>query len=122
MSAWITATFPEWKGPGRALAVVEEAVELALAAGLNKEQIQSAVDLSTGQHDCRVAAGIAPEALQGEVADLLLNVYALAEDNCFDANEAMTQKMKHNRAKPIEAYREKTKLKRGLGLKIPVCS
>lgn len=120
--AWIHATFPEWAGvKGRALAVVEEAVELALAAGLSPEDLQSAVDLSVGQHNRRVEAGLPLEAIQGEVADVLLNVYALSEGAGFDANEVMTEKMEKNRAKPIEAYRAKTKLKRELGLKIPTC-
>ena len=122
VSSWIKLTFPEWAGSHRVLAIVEEAVELGLAAGLTKEQIQSAVDLSVGQSERRAAAGTPPEAVQGEIADIQLNLWAYAEENGIDTNIAVDEKMKRNRAKPLAAYQAKTKLKRELGLQLPVCS
>lgn len=121
--AWIAETFPEWSGKqGRALAIIEEAVELGIAAGLSTEQIQSAVNLSVGQAERRAAAGTPVESDEGEVADIQLNLWAYAEERGFSAQDAVDAKMLKNRAKPLEQYRAKTKLKRELGLMIPACS
>lgn len=121
--AWIAVTFPEWSGSqGRALAIIEEAVELGLAANLSPEQIQSAVDLSVGQAKRRAEAGTPVEADEGEVADIQLNLWAYAEERGFSAQDAVDKKMAKNRLKPLEQYRAKTKLKRELGLQLPVCS
>lgn len=115
---WVRRVFPEWSGAkGRALAVVEEAVELGLAAGLTKQQIQSAVDLSLGQHERRSAQiGYVPESDEGEVADCMLNVYAYAYERNIDPQAALDKKMVKNRAKPDEQYHAKTALKKNLGL------
>jgi len=115
---WVQEAFPEWAGAkGRALAIVEEAIELAIAAGLTKEQIQSAVNLSTGQHERRIQdPNYVAESDEGEVADTMLNVYAYAYVRGIDLQAALDKKMAKNRAKPIEQYRAKTKLKKNLGL------
>jgi hypothetical protein len=120
--AWVSETFPEWSGPqGRALAIIEEAVELGLTAGLSKEKIQSAVNLSVGQAERRAAAGTPVEADEGEVADIQLNLWTYAEERGFSAQDAVDKKMAKNRLKPLEQYKAKTKLKRELGLQIPIC-
>lgn len=114
---WIKRVFPEWKGArGRALAIVEESTELALAAGLNPEEIQTAVDMVVAKHNERVAAGEPLESDEGEVADVLLCVYAYAEERSMDAQEVLDEKMAKNRAKPDEHYFAKTRQKRNLGL------
>jgi NTP pyrophosphatase (non-canonical NTP hydrolase) len=117
VGTWVERVFPEWSGPkGRALAVVEEAVELALAAGLPSAQIQTAVNLSVSQHIRRFDVGVTPESDEGEVADCLLNIYAYAYQRGIDPQTALDKKMAKNRAKSDEEYRAKTALKRKLGL------
>src|SRR5271157_2986835 len=118
VGTWVQRVFPEWSGPkGRALAVVEEAVELGLAAGLTKDQIQSAINLSFNQHDSRsTTAGYVPESDEGEVADCLLNLYAYCFQRGIDPQAALDKKMAGNRAKPDEQYKAKTELKKRLGL------
>ncbi len=114
---WVKRVFPEWSGiKGRALAIVEEAVELGLAAGLSSSEIQSAVNLSVGQHIRRFDAGATPESDEGEVADVQLNLWAYAEERGIDVQAAVDKKMARNRAKPDSAYHEKTKLKKSYGL------
>jgi NTP pyrophosphatase (non-canonical NTP hydrolase) len=114
---WIKATFPEWKGtPGRALAVVEETVELALAAGLQPEQLQTAVDLAVQKFRARESAGEPPESDEGEVADTLLCLYAYAYERGIDPFEALEKKMKKNRSKPLSHFQAKTREKKKLGL------
>jgi len=117
VGTWVRQVFPEWSGPkGRALAVVEEAVELGLAAGLSPSQIQTAVNLSVSQHIRRFDAGAAPESDEGEVADCMLNVYAYAYERGIDPQAALDKKMAKNRAKSNEQYKAKTALKKQLGL------
>jgi NTP pyrophosphatase (non-canonical NTP hydrolase) len=117
VGTWVRRVFPEWSGPkGRALAVVEEAVELGLAAGLSVAQIQTAVNLSVGQHIRRFDAGATPESDEGEVADCMLNVYAYAYERGIDPQAALDKKMAKNRAKSDEQYKAKTALKKQLGL------
>jgi hypothetical protein len=118
VGTWVRRVFPEWSGArGRALAVVEEAVELGIAAGLTKEQIQSAVNLSFGQHDRRSAEpNYFPESDAGEVADCMLNIYAYSYERGIDPQAVLDAKMAKNRAKPDEQYKAKTALKKSLGL------
>jgi hypothetical protein len=117
VGTWVRRVFPEWAGPlGRALALVEEAVELGLAAGLSPAEIQSAVDLSIGQDRRRRDAGIPPDGDKTEVADVLLNLYAYAHERDIDPQAALDEKMAYNRSKPDSAYHAKTKLKKSLGL------
>ena len=118
VGTWVQRVFPEWAGAkGRALAVVEEAIELALAAGLPKHQILSAVNLSFGQHDRRTAEpNYVPESDEGEVGDCLLNIYAYAYQRNIDPQAALDKKMAKNRAKSDEEYHVKTALKRKMGL------
>jgi NTP pyrophosphatase (non-canonical NTP hydrolase) len=118
VGTWVQEVFPEWSGAkGRALAVIEEAVELGQAAGLTEQQIQSAVNLSFNQHRSRTAQiGYVPESDEGEVADCMLNIFAYAYQRGIDPQAALDKKMTKNRAKPIEQYRAKTALKKMLGL------
>jgi len=114
---WIKRVFPEWKGArGRALAIAEESTELALAAGLSPEEIQTAVDMVVAKHNARVAAGEPLESDEGEVADVYLCLLAYAEERNLDAQAVLDAKMAKNRAKPDEHYFAKTRQKRNLGL------
>lgn len=118
---WIRATFPEWSGPqGRALAIVEEAVELALASGLSHEQIQSAVNLSFHQDTTRKQqSDYVPESDEGEVADIMLNLYAYANEQGYNIQASLDKKMEKNRKKSFYDYQQKTQLKKRLGLQLP---
>jgi len=117
VGTWVRRVFPEWSGAkGRALAVVEEAVELALAAELTPDQINTAINLSYVQSARRLAEGQPPESDEGEVADCMLNVYAYAFERGIDPLAALDKKMAKNRAKSDEQYKAKTALKKSLGL------
>lgn len=121
VNAWVHECFPEWAGPrGRALAVVEEAIELALATGLTKDEIQSAVEVPIQKEMLRREAdpNYKPEAVEGEIADTLLNVLAYAEEVGVNAHAALNAKMCINRSRPKEHYLAKTKQKKDLGLKL----
>lgn len=114
---WIKRVFPEWRGArGRALALVEEVTELALAAGLSPEDAQTAVNMVISKHNTRVAAGEPLESDEGEVADVYLCLLAYAEERGMDAQAVLDEKMLKNRAKPDEHYFAKTRQKRSLGL------
>jgi NTP pyrophosphatase (non-canonical NTP hydrolase) len=120
VNAWVHDCFPEWSGPrARALAIIEEAVELALATGLSTEEIKSAVDLPIIKETMRrLDPDYVPEGPDGEVADTLLNVLAYAEEIKVDAHKALNEKMKINRSRPKEHYLKKTAEKKALGLKL----
>jgi len=114
---WIKRVFPEWKGArGRALALVEEVTELALAAGLTPEDAQTAVNMVVSKHNSRVAAGEPLESDEGEVGDVYLCLFAYAEERGIDAQACLDEKMAKNRAKPDEHYFAKTQQKKSLGL------
>ena len=119
--SWVKDVFPEWSGVrARALAIVEEAVELALATGLTKPEIESAVNLPCVKEFKRIAAdpNYKPEDPRGEVADVYINVLAYAEEAGFDAKKELDAKMKKNRSRSKEHYRAKTAQKKALGLKL----
>ena len=120
LNTWVHESFPEWSGPkGRSLAIIEEAVELALVVGLTSEEILSAVNLPIiKEAKRREDPDYVPEGPEGEVADIYLNVLAFAEEVGVDAKKALNHKMKINRSRPKEYYLEKTRLKKELGLKL----
>lgn len=120
VNSWVHEAFPEWAGPrARALAIVEEAVELAIATGLNTEEIISAVRLPIIKDEMRRQdSNYVPEGPEGEVGDVYINVLAYAEEIKVDAKKAMNDKMKVNRSRPNEFYLAKTAAKKALGLKL----
>lgn len=119
IKAWVEESFPEWCGPKhRALAIVEEAVELATIAGLSRDEVQSAVNLSFTKFEARAAAGEEPESDEGELGDIYINVLAYAAERGLDARAALNKKMKKNRSRPTSHYLAKTEEKKKLGLKL----
>jgi len=112
---WCKVTFPRFMGQqGRATAVLEEAVELALAAGVNTETIYATVRVPIMKESTRNQAN-APE----EIADVLVSLYSCAEEMGLDAHAELGKKMELNRSRPTEYYAEKTAQKEGLGYILP---
>lgn len=113
---WCKDTFPEFKGlKGRATALVEEAVELCLAAGMTKEEIEAAVSVPLQKANLRKE----DESDRGEIADVQICVWAYAEEAGFSAQHETDKKMEINRSRPPEYYEMKTKQKKELGMKLP---
>lgn len=119
---WCIDTFPRHVGlPGRAIATLEEAVELAIAAGIDEETILAAVKVPIQKEKVRVANGERgkPREDAEEVADVLLCVYAYAEEAGYDAHEELDLKMAQNRSRGKEYYAKKTAAKEELGFILP---
>lgn len=113
---WCDATFPRHRGKqGRATALVEEAVELCLAAGMSPEDIRAAVEVPMKKARLRPET----ESDAGEVADVLICLYSYAEEVGFDAHEELDTKMAKNRTRSAEFYAKKTDQKVALGMKLP---
>ena len=118
---WVHDVFPEWSGVrARALAIVEEAIELAFATGLSYHEMRSAIDMVAQKEVQRALddPNYKPEDPKGEIADVYINVLAYAEEAGFDARKAMNEKMKKNRSRPKEHYLAKTEAKKKLGLQL----
>jgi hypothetical protein len=116
---WCKDTFPRHVGTkGRAIALIEEAVELGIAAGLSLKEIQSAVDVPIFKLAEQTQAGPL-ESDAGEVADVLLCLYAYAEEAGYDAHKELDAKMRTNRSRPKEYYAAKTAHKEDLGFILP---
>jgi hypothetical protein len=118
---WCKATFPKFAGlKGRAIALVEEAVELALAAGVNPEAIRAAANVPIlKEEETHWTALAVPNRDAEEVADALLCVYAYAEEAGYDAHRELDEKMALNRGRPQEYYDGKTAHKEELGYVLP---
>lgn len=117
---WCKATFPRHAGiKGRAVALVEEAVELAIAAGLDAETISAAVMTPMRKEVMRLARGEAPGGQAEEIADVLLCLYAYAEEAGIDSHQELDQKMAINRNRSAEYYAQKTARKEELGFILP---
>jgi NTP pyrophosphatase (non-canonical NTP hydrolase) len=121
--SWCVATFPRYASKkGHALALLSEAVELALAAGLAAglafDTIRRAVEVPIIKHLNRLTEGEPLESDAGEVADVLVNVYAYAEEAGIDAQAELDKKMKENRQRLGDHYAAKTAQAEALGLVI----
>lgn len=113
---WCKDTFPRHVGKkGRAIALLEEAAELALAAGVGFEAIRQAVEVPIKKHIARIDAGVELESDAGEVADVLLCLYAYAEEGSIDSHGELDAKMRENRSRPTSYYAAKTAAKEALG-------
>ena len=120
---WCTSMFPKHVGTkGRAVALVEEAVELALAAGVNADVIQAAVKVPMLKELIRLSNGERSSHQREdaeEIADVLVCVYAYAEEAGYDAHDELDKKMAINRSRPKEYYAAKTAQKEDLGFILP---
>lgn len=112
---WVDKTFPDYATKGRrALAMIEETVELGLAAGLTSEDIMKAVLVPILKQKERNEAGDDAE----ELGDVLLSVYAYGGVAKIDAHAELDKKMAINRKRPDEYYRMKNKQKKELGMPV----
>lgn len=120
---WCKATFPRHVGKqGRAVALLEEAVELALACGVESDAIFAAVRVPILKEAIRVSTGERehhPDNDLEEVADVLLCLYAYAEERGCDAHAELDNKMAVNRTRTAEYYAQKTARKEELGFILP---
>lgn len=113
---WCKETFPRHVGKkGRAIALLEESAELALAAGVSFEAIRQAVEVPMKKHIIREMRNEPLESDAGEVADVLLCLYAYAQEAGYDAHKELDSKMATNRTRTIEYYANKTAQKEDLG-------
>jgi hypothetical protein len=111
---WCRDTFPRHAGiKGRAIALIEEAVELGVAAGLSDEEIRAAVEVPLKKAKMRSE----DESDRGEVGDVLICVLAYAGERGFDAYDEMVKKMIVNRSRTKEYYATKTSEKESLGMR-----
>lgn len=111
---WTKTAFPGLDNQtARTVAVLEEAIELAVAAGLKPERILNVVNVTLAKvHKQKNFPGNDQE----ETADLLSCIYAYAGQRKFDAHEELDNKMVINRGRPLSYYREKTASKVAAGL------
>jgi NTP pyrophosphatase (non-canonical NTP hydrolase) len=120
---WCKATFPKHIGEqGRAVALLEEAVELALAAGVKEDAIMAAVKVPILKETIRVSTGERERKYDDdleEMADVLLCLYAYAEERGGDAHAELDRKMVINRGRSTEYYAKKTAHKQELGFILP---
>jgi NTP pyrophosphatase (non-canonical NTP hydrolase) len=120
---WCKATFPRHVGlPGRAIALIEEAVELALACGVEPVTIEAAVKVPMIKESIQQQIGEYKwhdRYDAEEVADVLLCVYAYAEEAGYDAHKELDLKMETNRTRSVEYYAKKTAHKEELGFILP---
>jgi NTP pyrophosphatase (non-canonical NTP hydrolase) len=103
---------------GRAVALVEEVIELAIAAGLSLKEIDAAVATPIKKVAEMTQADVM-ESDAGEVADVLLCLYAYAEEAGYDAHKELDAKMRINRSRTKEYYAAKTAHKENLGFLLP---
>lgn len=111
---WGVKTFPGQNNLyGRIAAILEEAVELAVASGMSEEDLFNI----TGQ---AAAKSMRQEThdLQEEAADVLSCIYALAHLEGFDVHLALDHKMELCRARPQSYYDAKTQAKVDAGMRI----
>lgn len=100
VGAWSDATFPgaDPESPRKALRVLEEVVELCLAAGATPTEIHRAVLKEIGSKpdhaSCRE-----PDKVPAEAADVAITLYGLAYLRKFDLHAAVDAKMVINRAR-----------------------
>lgn len=120
---WCKATFSHYVGvKGRAVALLEEAVELALGCGMDEATIEAVVKVPILKEKILMANGErnwSSEDDEGEVADVLLCLYAYAEEANHDAHVALDRKMAVNRSRGAEYYAKKTAQKEELGFILP---
>jgi hypothetical protein len=116
---WCKATFPRHVGlQGRAIALIEEAVELALACGTPRDAIEASVRVPILKEDIRLKIGERnwhQREDAEEVADVLLCLYAYAEEAGYSAHQELDDKMEINRSRTAEYYAKKTAQKEELG-------
>jgi NTP pyrophosphatase (non-canonical NTP hydrolase) len=120
---WCKATFTRHIGvKGRAVALVEEAVELALACGVDSKAIKSVVEVPIIKESIRLFNGERKwhdREDAEEVADVLLCLYAYAEEAGYDAHKELDEKMALNRTRSKEYYANKTAEKEDWGYILP---
>ena len=112
---WTNEVYPQYSTKERrAIALIEEAVELGLAAGLNVEDIHNVVQLPITKFEKTGDRGDDGE----ELGDVMLCVYAYGGQTEKDAHEELDKKMRHNRSKPLQHFQAKyqKKLEQGLEL------
>ena len=87
---WCKDTFPQYQSREMlAIAILEEAIELAVAVGVPKSEI--ALQCLDGTRKP------VSEPFPGEVADLGINLLSFAAHEGIDLSQAMNDKMKKNR-------------------------
>jgi NTP pyrophosphatase (non-canonical NTP hydrolase) len=120
LSRWVRDTFPEYQGKyNRFVALLEEVAELGLEVGVSPETIRRVIEIPIRKETERGNIGDRerdPADLYEEVGDVLMNVYAFAEEAGIEAQAALDAKMSKNRARPLSYYQAKTAQKRELGL------
>lgn len=122
VSQWCRDVFPEYLGlDNRSIAVLEEAVELALGCGVTPETIRSVIEVPIRKEIERGwQPGSQPDRanLEEEVGDLQINLFAIAEEAGIRTQGALNAKMEKNRSRPLEYYRAKSQRKVEMGLRL----
>ena len=97
----------------RVVRLLEEAVELAVAAGINRERVLEVAricwDKSAGEF-----ANV--DRVPEEAADVLITLYTLATRHGFELHDLLDAKMAVNRSRPATYYQVKQLQKREQGL------
>lgn len=115
VSAWceIFPPRPVGEAQHRAVRMLEEAVELAVAAGLTAERV---VEVARICWDKSAADFAIAEHVPGEAADVLIALYCLATRAGFDLHAELDRRMVRNRARPADYYARRQAAKAALGL------
>jgi hypothetical protein len=113
VSTWSSNAFPLYHGKkNKAIACLEEAVELAMASGCTPADVRRVIEVPIHKEIMRGVDGDPQE----ECADLLSCVYAYAGDSNFSVHESLDMKMALNRSRPDSYYHAKVAYKQDLGL------
>lgn len=115
---WARETFPHYGASEvihRTERVIEEVIELAVAAKIDRERIIHLVS-RTFEYASVQKEQNAPE----EAGDTLIALLALAEEVGYSLTEEKEKKMVRNRSKPKSFFEEKRARKRRLNIERPV--
>lgn len=97
----------------RIVRLLEEVVELAVAAGVDRARLLEVVNIC---FDKSAPDWGREDEIPGEAADVLIALYCLATRAGFDLHAVVDARMIRNRARPAEYYARKTAAKAELGL------
>lgn len=111
VSKWSIATFKDNSPQCRARMVLEEAIELCLASGVTRQQVNK----FTENCSWRISLQEYKSDVGGEVADVLATLYVYSTVVGIDAHQELDGKMELNRSRPQEYYDDKMKIKEAAG-------
>jgi hypothetical protein len=105
VGAWIDETFPgtDPESPRKSIRLLEECVELCLASGATRGQIEEAVHNALLRADRGGAGDVRdshprPEKIPAKAAAVLIVLYGVAYMRDFDLHFEVDKKMKINRS------------------------